>query len=125
MEHTVTHLAAVYGVDLAQPGASLAIDLPEQAHRWLIANIDGERIGVTRCQVDAAGLLCPDLDMVFALTPDGWEPQELAHSDQVWQAYAQAMQATGHAIADPRDDFNFATFTDYMALDLMQQWTTQ
>src|SRR5215213_9334884 len=81
MEQVVTHLANAYGVDLAQKGAQFQLDEPAQTHRWLIANLDGERIGVTRCQVDAESCLAPDLDMVFEVTPEGWEPVELVHAE--------------------------------------------
>lgn len=125
MEQAVTNLAAAYGVDLAHAGASFAVNMPHCPQHWLITNIDGERIGITRGQVNQEGFLCPDLDMVFAITPDGWEPQELAHSDQVWQDYAQAMQAAGQPLADQQGDFNFVTFTDYMARDIVQTWAAQ
>ena len=121
MAQAVTQLATAYGVDLSQKGASLQLDLPGQPYRWLIGPIDDHRIGVTRCQVDAENGLAPDLDMVFEVTVDGWEPRELAHTDQVWQAYTQAMQARGQPIADARGDFNFTTFTEFMAHDLVQQ----
>lgn len=118
MEQAIANLAACYGVDLARAGTSFAVNIPQCPQLWLIANIDGDRMGVTRCQVDEDGSLCPDLDMVFAVTPDGWEPQELTHSDQVWHDYAQAMQATGQTLTNQQGDFNFVTFTDYMAQDL-------
>lgn len=118
MEQAVTHLATVYGVDLAQPGAALDVELPEQSHRWLIANIDGQRIGVTRCQVDAEQCLSPEVDMIFAITPNGWEPQELIHGEQVWHEYANAMQRAGQSVDDQQADFNFTSFTDYMAQGL-------
>ena len=124
MAQAVTQLATAYGVDLAQKGASLQLDLPDHAQRWLIGPIDDNRIGVTRCQVDAENGLAPDLDMVFEVTVDGWEPRELAHTDQVWQAYTQVMQARGQPIADARGDFDFAAFTDFMAQDLAQHAAT-
>src|SRR6266498_3715319 len=77
MEQVITQLATTHNIDLSQKGATLHLDVPDQQQRWLIGNIDGERIGVTRCQIDAENGLAPDLDMVFAVTPDGWEPVEL------------------------------------------------
>lgn len=124
MEQAVTQLATAYGVDLTQKGANLEIDLPDQPHRWLIGNIEGNRIGVTRCKVDAENGLAPDLDMVFEVTVAGWEPRELAHTDQVWQAYAQAMQARGEPVANEHGDFNFVAFTEFMAHDLAQHAAT-
>ena len=120
MAQAVTQLATAYGVDLAQKGAKLQLDVPHQPQRWLIGNLDGTRIGLTRCHVDAENGLAPDLDMVFEVTADGWEPRELAHSDQVWQVYTQAMQARGEPVANEHGDFNFAAFTDFMAQDLAQ-----
>src|SRR5256885_3746897 len=67
MQQVVTHLAATHHVDLAQKGATLQLDVPDQQQRWLIGNIDGERIGVTRCQVNGAEQLAPELDLVFAI----------------------------------------------------------
>jgi len=124
MAQAVTQLATAYGVDLAQKGASLQLDLPGQPQRWLIGQIDDHRIGVTRCQVDAENGLAPDLDMIFEVTVDGWEPRELAHSEQVWQAYTQAMQARGEPVANAHGDFDFVAFTEFMAHDLAQQAAT-
>jgi len=120
MERVVTQLATVYGVDLAQQGATFNVDAPEYFRRWLIGNIDGERIGITRCQIDKNDLMQPDLDMVFAVTQQGWEPREIMHSDQVWQTYIAAMQAFGQPVTNEQGDFNFATFADFMAQDLAQ-----
>jgi hypothetical protein len=120
MQEAITQLALRYGVDLFQQGASLAVDMPDQSRRWLIGNIDGQRIGVTRCWVDAEDLMSPDLDMVFAVSAAGWEPREILHTPAVWEAYAHAMQTNGHPVADAHSDFNFATFIDFMAQDLEQ-----
>lgn len=70
MEHAVTQVAQSYGVDLTQVGSSVCVERPGFTQCWLIANIDGTRIGVTRCQVDTDQGLVPELDMVFAVTPD-------------------------------------------------------
>ncbi len=123
MAQTVTQLANAYGVDLSQKGANFHLQLPNQPQCWLIGNIDSTRIGVTRCQVDAENCLAPDLDVVFEVTPVGWEPRELTHSDQVWQAYLQAMQALGEAVVNAQGDFNFTTFTDFVAQALAQLTT--
>lgn len=120
MEEAVTQLATAQGVDLSQKGASLAVDIPDQSRRWLIGNIDGQRIGVTRCRVDAEDLMSPDLDMVFAVSAAGWEPREILHTPAVWEAYTSAMQTNGRPVADAHGDFNFAAFTDFIAQDLEQ-----
>ena len=126
MERVVTQLAVAYGVDLSQQGAQLTLDMPTRPHCWLIANLDGTRIGVTRCFVEEGDCLAPDLDMVFALTPHGWEPLELLHTEEVWNAYVQAAQAAGSAVYDEQGDISFAHFTEYWAQQLQQQgWLTQ
>ena len=93
LEQIVKRLAAKYGVDLSQPGAQLSLDMPTRPDCWLIANLDGMRISVTRCVVEEGDCLAPDLDMVFALTLQGWEPVELVHTEGVWNAYVQATRA--------------------------------
>lgn len=119
MEQVVSSLAADAGVDLSEKGTSFELDVPNQAQRWLFTNIDGERIGITRCQVAEENLLSPDLDIVVALTPDGWEPQELIHSDTTWNEYEKA--AGGRPIPDTQGNFSFAAFTDHIAQQLEQQ----
>lgn len=118
MEHVVTQLATAYGVDLAQQGAAFQVDIPEQVRRWLIGNLDGARIGITRCQLEQGELLLPDLDMVFAVTQSGWEPREIVNSERVWQTYVTAMQAIGQPVTNEQGDFNFAQFADFMAQEL-------
>jgi hypothetical protein len=126
MERIVKQLAAVYGVDLSQHGAQLSLDMPTRPDCWLIANLDGTRISVTRCFVEEDGCLAPDLDMVFALTPHGWEPVELLYAEEVWDAYVQAAQAAGTAVYDEQGNISFAHFTEYWAQQLHQQdWLTQ
>jgi hypothetical protein len=123
MQEIVTHLAAAHNIDLSQKGATLHLDVPDQ-QRWLIANIDGERIGVTRCQIDAENGLAPDLDMVFAVTPDGWEPVELVHAEGPWDEFAQAAQAQELPVFDPQGNLRYDVFTEFWAHALEQHSTT-
>ena len=51
MERVVTQLATAYGVDLSQQGANLSLDMPDRPDRWMIANLDGQRLSLTRCFV--------------------------------------------------------------------------
>jgi hypothetical protein len=111
MQEAITQLATAQGVELSQQGTFFAVDRPEESRRWLIGNIDGQRISVTRCWVDQEALMSPDLIMVFAVSAAGWEPREILHIPAVWEEYAQAMQSNGQAAADAQGDFNFATFT--------------
>ncbi len=112
MEKAVTKLATKHGVDLAQRGTLFSVDQSNHSQRWLIGNTNG-RIGVTRCQVDQDNLIAPDLDIVFDVKPEGWEPVEIVHTPGVWQDYANAAQ--GRPLIDAHGDFNLAEFADHWA----------
>ena len=118
MERVVTQLAAAYAVDLSQQGANLSLDMPDRPDRWMIANLDGQRLSLTCCFVDEDGGLMPDLDLVFTLSPAGWEPVEIAHAPAVWQDYAKATQAAEQPVRDTHGDFDFVSFSDYIAAEL-------
>ena len=125
MEQIIKQLAAEYGVDLSQQGAQLSLGMPSRPDRWLIANLDGKRLCLTRFFVEEGDCLAPDLDMVFALTPHGWEPLELLYADELWDAYVQASQAVGIPIYDEQEETIFAHFTEYWAQQLEAQgWLT-
>jgi len=125
MESIIKQLAAEYGVDLSQQGAQLSLEMPTRPDRWLIANLDGQRISLTRFFVEESDCLAPDLDMVFALTPRGWEPLELLYADEVWDAYVYAAEAASVPIYDEQEEIIFAHFTEYWAQQLHQQgWLT-
>ena len=119
MEQVVTQLAAKHGVDFSQRGTLFSIDRPNNPQRWLIGNIDGERIGVTRCAVDENNRLTPDLDMVFDVTPGGWEPVEIVHASAAWQDYINTGQ--GRPIADAQGDFDFGAFADHWAQQIEEE----
>jgi hypothetical protein len=125
MASIMHQLAVFYGVDLSQQRASLALEMPERSERWIITNLDGARLSVTRCVVEEGNCLGLELDMVFALHPDGWEPVELVHSTALWQEYRQAAKAAGVAIYDEQGDTIFAHFTEYWAQQIEAQgWLT-
>ena len=125
MEEVVTQLAATHNVDLSQKGANFQLDVPDQHQRWMIANL-GKRISVTRCQVDKENGLAPDLDMVFAVTPSGWEPHEIIHAEGPWDEFAQAAQEQDLAVFDEQGDLRYKVFTEFWAQQLGQQdWLAQ
>lgn len=115
MEQTVSQLAQAYGVDLTQAGGSFQVGRPGFTQCWLIANIDGTRIGITRCQVDKDECLAPDLDIVFEITSAGWEPIEIIHAPTVWSDYINTAQAKEGTLIDPQDDFSFGAFAGFVA----------
>jgi len=126
MEAVIRQLATVYSVDLSQPSASLSLAMPTRSDRWIITHLDGARISVTRCVVEAADCLSLELDMVFLVHPMGWEPVELVHSTALWAAYAAAANAAGIAVYQDNGDPCFARFTEYWAQQLHHQgWLTQ
>jgi len=115
MEQTISQLAQAYGVDLTQAGGSFQVGRPGFTQCWLIANIDGTRIGITRCQVDKDECLAPDLDIVFEITSAGWEPIEIIHAPTVWSDYINTAQAKEGTLIDPQDDFSFGAFAGFVA----------
>jgi hypothetical protein len=126
MARIVQQLAAAVGVDLSQPGAALCLTIPSRPERWLIANLDGQRISVTHCWVEAGALLALDLDMVFSVSPDGWEPVEIVHAPTLWATYVHAAQAAGLPVLDAAGNMHFACFTEYWATQLQAQgWLRQ
>ena len=121
MEQVVTQLAAAYGIDLSQKGANFNLDVPKQSQRWLFAHLDGERIGVTRCQVDEEGSLSPDVDMVFAVTESGWEPREILHAESPWDEFAQAAQEQELTVFNEQGDLRYDVFTEFWAQKIEQE----
>jgi hypothetical protein len=121
MEQLVKQLASRHDMAWSQKDARLALAMSERSDCWLIVNLDGVRLSVTHCWVEADNCLAPDVDMVFVLYPDGWEPVELLHTDVVWNSYVQAATATGIPIYDGKGDTIFAHFTEYWAHQLQQQ----
>jgi hypothetical protein len=126
MTSVITQLATVHGVDLSQPRASLSLELPTRTNRWIITKLDGARLSVSRCVVEDRNCLGLELDMVFALHADGWEPVELVHSTALWEEYKQAAKASGIPVYNEQGDTCFANFTEYWARQIEAQgWLTQ
>jgi hypothetical protein len=126
LERVIRQLARVYEVDLSRPGASFALELPSRTHRWLITNLDGTRMSVTRCVVEEDNCLGLELDMVFLVQPLGWEPVELVHTSLLWEEYVQTAQAADISVYYDNGDPCFANFTEYWARQLQHQgWLTQ
>src|SRR5205085_12704101 len=108
-----------HGIDFSQQGATLNLDVSAQQRRWLVAN-RGDRVGVTRCQVNAEQQLAADLDLVFAITSDGWEPWEIIHGEGPWDEFTQAAKAQELLVFDEQGDLCYAVFTEFWALQLEQ-----
>lgn len=121
MEQVITQLAASHEIDLSQKGASLHLDVPDQHQRWLIGHIDEQRVGVTRLQVDKEDGLAPDLDMVFAVKLEGWEPVEIIHAQAPWDKFSQSYQAQNLAVFDAQGDLPFCVFTEFWAQQIERQ----
>lgn len=115
MQAIITDLAAYYEVDIRQADVRFSLARPGEAHQWLIANLDGQRIDVARCPVDDETFMVPDIDLLFAVTPKGWETVRVIHTNAAWEAYAQAASAQGQTVEDPEVNFPFNTFADYVA----------
>jgi hypothetical protein len=121
MEQTMTQLAAIYGVDLTQPGATFILDTPQPIKRWLIANLDGQRICITHSSIEADDLIAPDLAMIFVITPAGWEPIEVMHTPATWEPFAQVAGIPNMSASTEPDKLNLAHFTEYWARQIEQQ----
>ena len=126
MAQIVQQLAVAYGVDLAQPGASLHLAMSSRPERWLFDHLDGQRIGVTHCWVEAGEQLALDLDMVFAVSPAGWEPVEIVHAPVLWATYVHAVGVAGLPVLDAAGNMHLACFSEYWATQLQAQgWLIQ
>lgn len=121
MERVAKALAARHGLDWTQPGAYLSLTLPGQPECWLLINLDGARFSVTGCLVEEDNSLTPEVDMVFTLHPDGWEPVELLYGNDVFVRYQQAATAAGLPVYDGEGNLRFDSFTAYFAHQLEAQ----
>jgi hypothetical protein len=126
MEAVIRQLATVHGVDLTQQGATLSLEMPTRSDRWIITNLDGARISVSRCVVEEGNCLGLELDMVFTIHMEGWEPVELVHSTALWEEYRQTAKASGIPVYQENGDTCFPSFTEYWARQIEAQgWLTQ
>jgi hypothetical protein len=123
MERIAKQLAARYEMDWTQSGAYLMLAMPERPERWLLINMDGERFSLTCCLVEPDETLVPEVDMVFILHPEGWEPIELLYSNEAFTSYVQNVKAAGLPVYDSEGNLRFDTFTEYWAEQLnIQGW---
>lgn len=115
MQAVITDLAAYYEVDLDQEGARFNFTRPEHDKQWVIANLDGSNLDVARCPVAADDFMVPDIDVVLAMTPTGWQTMSVVHTDAVWEAFAKVAAEKGQLPEDPQTNFPFSPFTEYVA----------
>src|SRR5215207_9313252 len=73
LQAVITDLAAYYEIDITQDSARFSFARPEQDKQWLIANLDGQHIDVARCPVETDDFMVPDIDVVLAMKPTGWQ----------------------------------------------------
>src|SRR5215212_2891801 len=92
LQAVITDLAAYYEVNLHQAEARFVFARPEQDTEWMIANLDGKHIDVARCPVAEDDFMVPDIDVVLAMTPNGWQTTQVLHTDAVWAAFTKATE---------------------------------
>jgi hypothetical protein len=59
--------------------------------------------------------MVPDIDVVLAVTQNGWQTTQVLHTDAVWEAFAKAAAEKGQLPGDPQTNFPFGAFTEYVA----------
>jgi len=121
MERMAKQLATRYGMDWREKGAYLTLAMPGHTERWLLINLDGERFSLTCCLVEPDETLTPEIDMVFTMHTEGWEPIELLYSHEAFTTYVQATRATNLPVYDGEGNLCFDTFTEYWAQVLEEQ----
>ena len=115
LQAIITDLAAYYEVSITQAAAHFSLARPQQAQQWSITNLNGHRIDVARCPVADETFMLPDIDVVLAMNPTGWQITTVLHTDAVWAAYAQAAAAQGQPPGEPQANFPFGAFAEYVA----------
>src|SRR5215212_2696233 len=115
LQAVITDLASYYEVDLNQAGARFVFARPEQDKHWMIANLDGQQIDVARCPTKADDFMVLDIDIVSAMTSNGWQTTKVLHTDAVWAAFAKTATERGDPPSDPQTNFPFGAFTEYVA----------
>jgi hypothetical protein len=114
LQAVITDLAAYYEVDIVQAGARFSFARPEQDKQWLITNLDGQHIDVARCLVDEEAFMVPDIDLLFALTPTGWQTKSVVYTGAVWEAFVKAVSDQGQQLGESAQ-FPFSAFAAYVA----------
>jgi hypothetical protein len=59
--------------------------------------------------------MIPDIDMVLAMHPNGWQTVKVLHTDAVWAAFAKTVAERGEPTGDPATHFPFSAFAEYVA----------
>jgi hypothetical protein len=121
MERIAKQMAARYGIDWREKGAHLMLARAGRPERWLLIHLDSERFSLTCCLTEPAETLVPEVDMVFALHAEGWEPIELLYSQEAFTSYVQAAKAANLSVYDNEGNLRFDTFTEYWAKQLEEQ----
>src|SRR5215207_168770 len=109
LQTVITDLAAYYEIDITQAEARFSSVRAEQTTQWVIANLDGQHIDVARCPVETDDFMVPDIDVVLAMTPNGWQTMSVVHTEAVWKAYAKAAAEKRQPPCDPQTNFPFRT----------------
>src|SRR5215210_4876052 len=89
MQTVITNLAEYHEVDMSQAGALFTFTRPAQDTQWVISNYEG-KIDVARCPVAKDDFMVPDIDVLLAVTPNGWQTEKVIYTAASWHAYAQA-----------------------------------
>lgn len=114
LQAVITDLADYHEVNLNQPGACFTFSRPEQDTHWLITNQDGDHIDIARCPVND-DFMIPDIDVLLAVTQDGWQTEKVIYTAASWQAYVNATTKEDQPPDEPPVDFPFAAFAAYVA----------
>jgi hypothetical protein len=121
LQAVITELAAVYQLDLMQPGASLRLDLPGY-DRLCIECIGPRRIAVAH-YFEQSGDLVAEPEIVFWVDPQGaWVPVEITQSLTGWRRCVELSDdgATARRF-QPRAQRDLAGFAEFWAQNLRQQ----
>jgi hypothetical protein len=114
LQAVITDLAEYHEVDLTQAGALFTFTRPQQDTHWVISNYQG-KIDVARCPVASDDFMVPDIDVLLAVTPEGWQTEKVIYTPASWHAYAQATAEQGQPLAEPPVEFPFFAFAEYVA----------
>lgn len=115
MQAVITDLAEYHEVDLTQPNARFSVAQPEQEKQWVMSNYQGQHIDVAYCAVADDAFMVPDIDVLLAVTPNGWATEKVVYTDATWQAYAEAAAEQGQPPGEPQVNFPFFAFAEYVA----------
>jgi len=118
MQGLIEKLAYKHHCDVKTVGTQLWLALPDSRERLMIAGLSSQRVGLTHCIADTAGYLALDLDLVFVVIDEQFEPVEAVHSLETGQLYHTA---TGEDANNGAVDL--VRFSEYIANLLeAQRW---